>query len=246
MSAHPVPGSSGEHELQERLGTFKRAAAFYDKQMLDHLNPLMREFVGRQQMVFVATTDGDGGCDCSFRSGPPGFMRVLDERTVMYPEFRGNGVMATMGNLVTNPYIGLLFVDFFESTVGLHVNGRARIVEDGAVRAFESVLERLAGGPLRDPDADALRTPERWVVIEVEEAYIHCSKNIPLLARLDKGAARAEGVEIGSGDFFAAKNDPRPWSDAVPPAPAAAPEPVPDPEPAPSFVLSAPERPLAG
>jgi predicted pyridoxine 5'-phosphate oxidase superfamily flavin-nucleotide-binding protein len=239
-----VPGSAGEHELQERLGTFKRAAAFYDKQMLDHLNPLMREFLTRQQMVFVATTDGDGGCDCSFRSGPAGFVRALDERTVMYPEFRGNGVMATLGNLVTNPYVGLLFVDFFESTVGLHVNGRARIVEDGAVRAFEGVLERLAGAPLYDPGADALRTPERWVVIEVEEAYIHCSKNIPLLARLDKDAARAGGAEIGAGDFFAAKGSPRPWAVAPPAAPA--PVPPADPEPAPSFVLSAPERPLAG
>ncbi len=212
MSGHPVPGSAGEHQLQQELQTFKRAAAFYDKQMLDHLNPLMREYLERQTMAFIATTDGDGGCDCSFRAGPPGFMRALDERTVIYPEFRGNGVMASMGNLQTNPHIGILLVDFFDSTVGLHINGGARVVDDAAVRAFEPLLTRLPGvGALRDPDASAKTTPDRWVVVDVEEAYIHCSKHIPLLARLDKDAAREER-DIRGGDFFRAKAVPRPWN----------------------------------
>jgi hypothetical protein len=127
--AHPMPGSRGEHELQERYGTVARARSFYRRQVLDRLNAGMREFIARQEMCFVATADATGGCDCSFRAGPPGFVRVLDERTLVYAEYRGNGVMASLGNLGENPHVGMLFVDFAQDVIGLHVNGSARVVE---------------------------------------------------------------------------------------------------------------------
>jgi predicted pyridoxine 5'-phosphate oxidase superfamily flavin-nucleotide-binding protein len=192
--------------LQERYDTFKRAAAFYDKQMLDHLNPLMKEYIARQEMAIIATADSHGECDASFRAGPAGFMRVLDDRTVMYPEYRGNGVLASLGNISENPHVGILFVDFFHSGVGLHVNGRARVLENDAVEAFAPILSRMAGvDSLWDEVEDKKKTPERWVVVEVVEAYIHCSKHIPLLRRDPDDTNRQ------SGDFFRAKYDPRPW-----------------------------------
>ena len=120
-----IPGSKGEHQAQERFGTSRRALAFYNKQMLNYLNPEMREFIARQEMVFIATSDSQGDCDCSLRSGLPGFVRVLDEGTLAYPEFRGNGVMASVGNILENPHMGMIFIDFFKSTVGLHVNDKA-------------------------------------------------------------------------------------------------------------------------
>jgi predicted pyridoxine 5'-phosphate oxidase superfamily flavin-nucleotide-binding protein len=188
--------------------------------MLDHLNPLMREYIARQEMVFVATADSHGEADASFRAGPPGFVRVIDERTVMYPEYRGNGVLASLGNISENGHIGLLFVDFFQSGVGLHVNGRARIIENDAVEAFGPVLARMAGVErLWDPVEDTKKTPERWIVVEVVEAYIHCSKHIPLLRHNDDETNRQ------SGDFFRAKNDARPWTEQPAPAPLTA-EPV--------------------
>jgi predicted pyridoxine 5'-phosphate oxidase superfamily flavin-nucleotide-binding protein len=223
--AEPRPGSDGEHELQERYDTFKRAAAFYDKQMLDHLNPLMKEYIARQEMAFIATADSEGECDASFRAGPAGFVRVLDDRTVMYPEYRGNGVMASLGNISENGHVGILFVDFFFSGVGLHINGRARIVEASAVDAFAPLLERMAGvDQLHEQVADKKKTPERWVVVEIVEAYIHCSKHIPLLAHRPGDA----GIAPGSGDFFRAKHDPRPW--AAQPAPKPEPTRVEEPE----------------
>ena len=63
MSGHGRPGSEGEHDLQEKLGTTKRANAFYDNQVLDHLTPLMREFIERMTMAFIATSDAHGECD---------------------------------------------------------------------------------------------------------------------------------------------------------------------------------------
>src|SRR6516162_3606835 len=130
-----LPGSNGEHALQERYQTASRALAFYQHQVLDHVNADMRAFLARQEMVFVATADARGECDCSVRVGPPAFVRPLDDVTVAYPEYRGNGVLATLGNLYENAHVALLFLDFFASTVGLHVNGRARIVENADLLA---------------------------------------------------------------------------------------------------------------
>ena len=76
------PGSAGEHLLQVACGTRDRADRFYDQQMSDRLNDHMREFIGRMEMAFIATADAHGECDASFRTGPPGFVLVLDERTL--------------------------------------------------------------------------------------------------------------------------------------------------------------------
>lgn len=217
--------------LQERFATFKRAAAFYDKQMLDHLNPLMREYIAQQEMAFIATADGHGECDASFRAGPPGFVRVLDDRTLMYPEYRGNGVMASLGNIAENGHVGILFVDFMQSAVGLHVNGTARIIENDAVSAFAPILERMAGvADLHEQVEDKKKTPERWVFVEVVEAYIHCSKHIPSLRKLDKDIDwGTDNEQRKGGDYFKAKNDPRPWVEPAAPKQAPAPAPVQEP-----------------
>lgn len=197
-----LPGSSGEHLAQEKFGTTRRALAFYNKQMLDYLNPLMREFVEQQELVFIATADAHGECDCSLRAGTAGFVKVLDDRRLAYPEYRGNGVMASVGNILENPHIGMIFIDFFRHTIGLHVNGKASIVENSELLnrsdiAMEMIEEsRTIGG----------RSPERWVFIEVEEAYIHCSKHIPLLQKMDKKIHwGTDDVGHKGGDAFQVK-----------------------------------------
>ena len=207
MSTHGRPGSAGEHELQNKLGTTKRANAFYDNQVLDHLTPLMREFIERMTMAFLATSDAHGECDSSFRAGPPGFVRVIDEKTVMWPEYKGNGVMASMGNISENGNVGLLFVDFFETAVGLHVNGTATIVENAAVEAFAGLFERLPFATAQVHSEDVKKTPERWVVVSIDEAYIHCSKHIPHLQYAPEG----DDAGRRAGDVFKAKNADRAW-----------------------------------
>ncbi|HEU4793811.1 MAG TPA: pyridoxamine 5'-phosphate oxidase family protein [Nitrolancea sp.] len=200
------PGSPGEHVVQDRCGTGERAQAFYDHQWLDYLNPLMRGFLGRQEMVFIATADSQGDCDASFRAGPPGFVQVLDEKTLTYPEYRGNGVMASLGNITENPHIGLLFIDFFEAKVGLHVNGRAQIL-----RSEELLLRPDLSEALRATIAiEGGRRPEQWVLVTVEEAYIHCSKHIPLLHKQEQEVHwGTDSVRAKGGDYFKAKDSPR-------------------------------------
>jgi predicted pyridoxine 5'-phosphate oxidase superfamily flavin-nucleotide-binding protein len=201
------PGSPGEHALQERLGNVKRARAFYDNQVLDHLTPLMRDFTTTMTMAFIATADAHGECDATFRAGPPGFIRVVDEKTVMWPEYAGNGVTASMGNITENGHVGVLMIDFFETAVGLHINGKARIVENDAVEAFSKLIDRLPFSTSLATSDDVKKTPQRWVVVDVEEAYIHCSKHIPMLQPADESA---EGGRR-AGDVFKAKNAYREW-----------------------------------
>jgi hypothetical protein len=121
---------------------------------------------------------------------------VLDETTLAYPEYRGNGVMASLGNMVENAHIGMLFIDFYESTVGLHVNGGARIAE------LAEMLESDSWRPALEQDVSRVH-PERWVIVDVHEAYIHCSKHVPLLAKLDKAIVWGtdDAVRKG-GDHF--------------------------------------------
>ncbi len=194
-----LPGSAGEHDLQERYGTTRRARAFYDRQVVDRLTDEMRTFVARQEMVFVSTADAAGECDATFRAGPPGFVHVVDDRTLVYPEFRGNGVMASLGNITENAHIGLLFVDFFTDVIGLHVNGRAAVVEDGDLADVVRVTPAIAHA---QGLADG-RRPERWVLVEIEEAYVHCSKHIPWLAKRDRAIPwGTDDVRAKGGDHF--------------------------------------------
>src|SRR5690606_28390290 len=101
-AADDLPGSAGEHLLPLASATREQAERFYAEQMTDRLTPTMVEFVGRMEMAFIATADSRGEADCSFRAGPPGFIRVLDDKHVAYPEYRGNGVMASLGNISEN------------------------------------------------------------------------------------------------------------------------------------------------
>ncbi len=184
-----LPGSRGEHFLQCALETRDRATRFYSDQVLDHLNPAMAEFVGRMEMAFISTADADGECDSSLRAGPAGFIRVLDSRTVVYPEYRGNGVMASLGNIMENPHVGMLMVDFADELIGLHVNGKARIAPR---EEFESEDKKV----------------ERWVVVTVQEAYVHCRKHIPRMVPVDRVRHwGTDDVKRKGGDFFGVKAD---------------------------------------
>ena len=174
-----LPGSAGEHALQRRVGSRDRADRFYRQQVLERLNERMVEFIGRQEMVWIATADGRGECDCSFRAGPPGFVQVLDPRTMRDPEYRGNGVMASLGNLLENPHIGMVFLDFDRERIGLHVNGTARIVQAGEANGERPRVER-------------------WVEVRVREAYIHCRKHLPHLVKAT-GEARPWGTDDARG-----------------------------------------------
>jgi predicted pyridoxine 5'-phosphate oxidase superfamily flavin-nucleotide-binding protein len=189
-----LPGSVGERVLQERFGTTQRAQQFYRNQVTGQLTPVMCEFIGRMEMAFIATSDGSGECDCSFRAGPAGFLRVLNDSTVAYPEYRGNGVMASLGNMLQNPHIGIFLVDFTRDLFGLHINGEASIFTPVRLQELDLDLPEF-------PHPG--RRPVQWVLVNVTEAYIHCSKHIPKL--VPQSRVRHWGTDNPrhkGGDYF--------------------------------------------
>ncbi len=196
----PRPGSAGEHALQCAFGTQDRADRFYTDQVRDRLLPAMIEFVRRMELMFVATADASGECDASLRAGPPGFIQVLDDHTIAYPEYRGNGVHASLGNIAENPHVGIVMIDFEQDRIGLHVNGEAQIVTDDELRDAHPELPH---------DTARGRRAERWVVVAVDEAYVHCRKHIPQMQRVSQ--RRPWGTDDPArkgGDYFAARDTP--------------------------------------
>ena len=126
----------------------------------DRLNALTRLFVERSPFVCVATARPGGGLDVSPRGDPPGFVRILDERTLLLPDRPGNRIADTLTNLLEDPRIALLFLipgigDTFR------VNGRARIVDDAELLA---------------PSAVDGKVPRLGLLVSIEEAYTQCSK----------------------------------------------------------------------
>ena len=91
-------------------------------------------FIHRSTMVFVATADAAGHPDCSYKGGLPGFVRVLDDCTLALPDYDGNGMYRSWGNILVNPHVGLLFIDF-ENPKRLRVSATARISADDPLRA---------------------------------------------------------------------------------------------------------------
>jgi len=198
---------SGEQQAQEQFGTTSRAAAFQANQVLDRLNGPMQQFIARQEMAFIATASASGACDCSFRAGTRGFVTVLDEKTLVYPEYRGNGVLASVGNIMENPHIGMIFLDYYLTTMGLHVNGKAHVLTPSAMEG----MPHLPAGILEAMQIKGGRRPESWILVNVEEAYVHCSKHVPLMKRLDKHIAWGSDDEfVKGGDYFRVKKKTKP------------------------------------
>ncbi|WP_281890291.1 pyridoxamine 5'-phosphate oxidase family protein [Paenibacillus sp. YYML68] len=192
-------GSQGERELQRLYNTENRALSFYNNQMLTSLNPMMQQFIAEQEMVFVSTSDQAGNCDSTFRAGERGFVRVMNEETLIYPEYRGNGVFASLGNMHENPHIGLLFIDFFKHHIGLHVNGKAFVMTHDELASQPFIEDSLAEKLQAEENGRA----ERWVVVQIEEAYIHCSKHIPHFDKREKEIDWGTDDEVKKGgDFF--------------------------------------------
>jgi predicted pyridoxine 5'-phosphate oxidase superfamily flavin-nucleotide-binding protein len=111
--------------LADRLDQVTMRSAFTDED---------KAFIARCRMFFVATADGDGQPDCSYKGGLPGFVRVIDDRTLAIPDFDGNGQYRSWGNVVANPRVGLLFIDF-ETPKRLRVNGTASVSADDPLLA---------------------------------------------------------------------------------------------------------------
>jgi predicted pyridoxine 5'-phosphate oxidase superfamily flavin-nucleotide-binding protein len=118
----------GSRFWQDRYDTRRLADRIEERLVDDVIDDDDREFIERLDMFFLATADEQGTPQCSYKGGEPGFVRVLDEHTIAFPNFDGNGMYLSMGNALRNPQVGLLFIDF-ERQKRLRLNGVASIDE---------------------------------------------------------------------------------------------------------------------
>jgi uncharacterized protein len=126
----------------------------------DKLNPLTRAYIERSPFICLATSNADGDCDVSPRGDPPGFVRILDDETLLIPERPGNKIADTLRNILHNPHIGILFI---VPGVGdtFRVNGHATLIDNPDVLA-ESAIEG--------------KVPKLGIKVLIHEAYTQCPK----------------------------------------------------------------------
>lgn len=159
MAAHRLTANviSDEATLRALIG---EPTEILRKKIAPRLNRLTRQFIERAPFVCIATAAPDGSCDVSPRGDPAGFVRILDERTLLVPERPGNKLADTLRNILANPHVGLLFVipgvgDTFR------VNGRATLTND------ETLLR---------PCTVESKPPKLGILVDIDEAYTQCSK----------------------------------------------------------------------
>jgi uncharacterized protein len=146
-----------EAQLRELIG---EPTEIVVSKITDRINHLTRRFIERSPFVCLATSAPDGRCDVSPRGDPAGFVRILDDRTLLLPDRPGNRIADSLRNILANPQVGLLFL-LPGIGVTFRVNGRATLVTDEELLAASAVEGR---------------TPKLGILIEVEEAYTQCPK----------------------------------------------------------------------
>jgi PPOX class probable FMN-dependent enzyme len=148
---------AGKDGLRSLLG---EPSELVQAKVTDRLNDLTRQFDERSPFLCLATSAADGTCDVSPRGDPPGFVRILDERTLFLPDRPGNRLADSHRNVLQNPQVAMLFV-VPGVTDTLRVNGRATIVTDPELLAACAVEGKA---------------PKLGLVIDIDEVFTHCSK----------------------------------------------------------------------
>ena len=150
-----------------------------ERKVLDRLDRFCRDFIALSPFLVLASSGSEGRADASPRGDGPGFVQVLDERTLLIPDRRGNNRVDSFGNVLSSPGVGLVFfVPGINET--LRVNGRARMTRD------EALLE---------PMAVQEKTPKLGLLVEVDEAYFHCGK------ALIRSKLWAQDAQVERGSF---------------------------------------------
>lgn len=129
------------------------------------LSEELQQWIRKADTFFISSFHPHGGADASHRGGFPGFVQVIDEQTVLWPEYNGNGMFNTLGNITENPEAGLLFLDF-EQGETLQLSGTAQIIWDEARAALFPGAERLVQFKIRKSIKTEKATALRWKLVD--------------------------------------------------------------------------------
>jgi predicted pyridoxine 5'-phosphate oxidase superfamily flavin-nucleotide-binding protein len=125
----------GNRTLQDEFGSRRLADRLESNLRRDRFNDEDAAFIASVGFFFMATADDKGAPDCSFKGGPPGFVRATAPDLLVFPDYDGNGMFKSLGNILANPQVGLLFIAMGEAPKRLRVNGTAEVVRDDPAMA---------------------------------------------------------------------------------------------------------------
>lgn len=152
--------------LREALGGAHKLAA---NKVKNHLEPYVQAFIENAPFAIMSSADADGNCDASPKGGLPGFIKVLDERTLLVPDIGGNRLFQTYQNFESNPKAGLLFM-IPGLNVTVRVNGRVRLLEP------DDLSDRGIEPELGWSDDNSVLI--QGILIDIDEAYFHCPRSM--------------------------------------------------------------------
>jgi len=132
----------GNRRLQDEFDSRRIADRLVEKLTHFAFTDADRRLIEGTMFFFLATADDRGRPDCSFKGGQPGFVRVVGESELVFPDYDGNGMFKSLGNIMVNPEVGLLFIDMGEKPRRLRVNGAAKVSRD------DPLMQRFAGAQL--------------------------------------------------------------------------------------------------
>lgn len=169
----------GNRELQQQFGSTALADRLVERLRRSEFNEEDRQFIHSLEFFFLATAAADGHPDCSFKGGPPGFARIVRPDLLVWPDYDGNGMFKSLGNISVNPFVGLLFVRMGEAPKRLRVNGRAEVVlEDPLMAEFVGAQALVRVTPI-----DIFPNCPRYIpdlAAGRPSAYVPCADRPPL------------------------------------------------------------------
>jgi predicted pyridoxine 5'-phosphate oxidase superfamily flavin-nucleotide-binding protein len=176
----------GSRKLQNQFETQPMADRLTETIVSHQISPEDKGFIEEQNMFFLATVDQEGRPNCSYKGGSVGLVKVIDEYTVAFPIYDGNGMYLSAGNVLVNPHVGLLFIDF-QRQARLRLNGSAFIQENDPLLAHWPEAEIVLRVTLREMFPNCPRYIHKMVMVE-ESSFVpqkHCQTPVPDWKRLE-------------------------------------------------------------
>ena len=169
----------GQRNLQERFDTVRLADGLERKLVRDTITPKQKVFIESCDMFFLATADAQGRPTCSYRGGDPGFVRVADERTLVLPNYDGDGMYLSWGNAQANPHVGLLFIDFMKGW-RLRVHGTAELRYDEELLAAYPEAQFVVRIAVREVFGNCPRYIHKYQLVELSTYVPRAGRTTPV------------------------------------------------------------------
>jgi uncharacterized protein len=169
----------GNRSLQDAFDTRRLADRLEELKVRDFIDEVDRAFIEGLDMFFLATADADGRPSCSYKGGDPGFVRALDEHTLAFPDYDGNGMFLSLGNALVNPEVGLLFVSF-ERRRRLRLNGTASVDTDDPLLASWPEARAVVRVRVREVFPNCPRYIHHYELVERSRFVPHADAETPV------------------------------------------------------------------